>query len=120
MPGYIVDSASMVSCFHQGPGTLAPVARVTVSGSPVATVPPSGAKIPVSGCPFQVPIGTGTKPQPCVTIEWLNTSARVKVMGQALYLQSSPGPGNGLCKSADQIPQGAPAVKKLQTRVTAM
>jgi hypothetical protein len=119
MPGFVVDSASQVSCFHQAPGALVPVPRVTVSGSPVATVPPSGPKIPVSGCPFQVPIGTGTKPQPCVTIEWANVSARVTVMGQPLYLQSSPGPGNGICKSAEQIPQGAPAVKKLQTRVTA-
>jgi hypothetical protein len=85
----------------------------------VATVPPPGPKIPVTACPFQVPIGTGTKPQPCVIVEWANVSIRVTVMGQALYLQSSPGPGNGLCKSAEQIPQGAPTVKKLQTRVIA-
>jgi hypothetical protein len=41
------------------------------------------------------------------------------VMGQPLYLQAPPGPGNGVCKSAEQIPQGIPTVKKLQTRVIA-
>jgi hypothetical protein len=117
MPGFIVDSASQVSCFHQsGQGTLTPQPRVTVSGSPVATVPATGPRIPVApGCTFTV----GTKPQPCATIEWANVSARVKVMGQSLYLQSSPGPGNGLCKSAEQAPQGIPTLKKLQQRVTA-
>jgi hypothetical protein len=119
MPGFVVDSASMISCFHQAPATLAPVPRVLVSGSPVATVPPAGPKIPVTGCPFQVPVGAGTKPQPCVIVEWANVSTRVTVMGQPLYLQASPGPGNGICRSAEQFPQGIPTLKKLQSRVVA-
>jgi hypothetical protein len=121
MPGFVVDSASMISCFHQAPAPLAPVPRVLLSTSPVATVPPTGPRIPVTGCPFQVPVPGGTKPQPCVTIEWANVSTRVKVMTQPLYLQAlPPNPGNGLCKSIEPIPQGAPTLKKLQTRVFAV
>jgi hypothetical protein len=119
MPGFVVDSASMVSCFHQAPAALPPVPRVLVSLVPVATVPPAGPRIPVAGCLFQVPVPGGTKPQPCVVVEWANISMRVTVMGQPLYLQAPPGPGNGVCKSAEQIPQGIPTVKKLQTRVIA-
>lgn len=119
MPGFVLDSASMVSCFHQAPATLTPVPRVLVNMIPVATVPPTGPRIPVTGCLFQVPVPGGTKPQPCVTVEWANVSTRVTVMGQALYLQAPPGPGNGVCKSVEQIAQGVPTVKKLQTRVIA-
>jgi hypothetical protein len=120
MPGYVLDSTCGLSCFHQAPAPLTPAPRVLVSGSPVATVPPTSPKIVIPpGCPFQVPIGTGTKPQPCVTITWANPSTRVTVMGQALLLQAGPGPGNGMCQSAEQIPQGAPTFKKMQTRVLA-
>jgi hypothetical protein len=120
MPGFVVDSASLVSCFHQAPGTLTPVPRVLLSAIAVATVPPAVPMIPVAGCPFQVPVGAGTKPQPCVNIQWANISARVKVLGQPLFLQAlPPTPGNGVCQSVEQIPQGAPTLKKLQTRVFA-
>jgi hypothetical protein len=116
MPGFVVDSTSMVSCLHQGVGALTPFPRVTVSGSPVATVPPTSPRIPVlPGCIFTV----GTKPQPCVVVLWANVSARVTVLGQGLVLQASPGPGDGVCQSAEQAPQGTPTLKKLQQRVIA-
>ena len=58
----------------------------------------------VAGCPFQVPVGAGTKPQPCVKVQWPVPATRVKVDGQPVLLQTS----TGLCQSAEQIPQGPP------------
>jgi hypothetical protein len=67
----------------------------------------------VAGCPFQVPIGTGTKPQPCVKVQWTVPASRVKVNGQFVLLSTS----SGICQSAEQIPQGPPSVVSTQTRV---
>ena len=66
---------------------------------------------PVAGCPFQVPIGTGTKPQPCVKIQWTVPAARVKVNGTPVLIATS----TGMCQSAEQIPQGPPVVAGFQT-----
>lgn len=118
MPGLMLHTGATMQCTHAAPATIAPAqTRVLVSGQPVATVP---AQIAVAGCPFQIPIGTGTKPQPCVLVKWLNVSARVTIMGQPVLLQASPGPGAGICQSAEQIPQGPPVVGALQIRVTAL
>jgi hypothetical protein len=86
----------------------------------VATVPPADPQLPVAGCVFQIPFGAGTKPQPCVKVQWANISARVTVLGRPLFLQAlPPTPGNGLCVSIDPFPQWPPLLKKLQTRVFA-
>ncbi|WP_217995211.1 hypothetical protein, partial [Methylogaea oryzae] len=67
--------------------------------------------------PFQIPVGAGTKPQPCVTVKWLMPSTRFLVGGQPVALLPAPGAGPGLCQSAEQIPQGPPMVSTVQTRV---
>jgi hypothetical protein len=86
--------------------------RVRVSQQPVATMVDTST---VAGCPFQVPVPGGTKPQPCVTVQWLAPAARVTAGGQPVLLQTSP----GVCKSAEQIPQGPPTITVNQTRVLA-
>jgi hypothetical protein len=63
-----------------------------------------------------VPVGAGTKPQPCVKVQWATPATRVKVLGQPVLLQSS----SGVCQSAEQIPQGAPVIAATQTRVRGM
>jgi hypothetical protein len=118
MPGLVLHSSAKVSCFHSATATVVPAGpSVQVSGSPVTTT----STLQVAGCPFQVPIGTGTKPQPCITVSWSSVSTKVRVNGQALLLQTPPGsgPGAGICKTGEQIPQGAPQVQQMQTRVTA-
>jgi hypothetical protein len=75
---------------------------------PVATMADA---YPVAGCVFTV----GTKPQPCVTVQWLVLAARVRVMGQPVINQTSV----GSCQSAEQIPQGPPSLLAAQTRVIA-
>jgi hypothetical protein len=118
MPGLMLHSNFGMQCTHQVPCMTAPVqTRVLVSGQPVAIAANIINVAP--GCPFQVPVGAGTKPQPCVTVKWGNLSARVAVMGQPVLVQATPGPGAGVCQSAEQIPQGPPVVSAMQTRVIA-
>lgn len=100
-----------VACPHLGQATDAsPNLRVKVSGMFVATM---ADQFTVAGCPFQVPIGTGTKPQPCVRIQWAKPALRVRVNGSPALLQSS----KGTCLSVEQIPQGPPTAVATQIRV---
>ena len=120
MPGFLMHVNAVMTCFHQvGVATIPPTQpRVLVNGQPVATVaPPPTPLATVAGCPFQVPVPGGTKPQPCVTIEWAMPSTRFLVNGLPAALIPAPGVGPGICKSAEQIPQGAPTVKVVQPRV---
>lgn len=108
-----------MQCTHQAPATTTPTQpRVTVSAQPVATM---ANQIVVAGCPFQIPVGAGTKPQPCVKVQWSMPSARIAVAGQPVMLQTPPGPGvgAGVCQSVEQIPQGPPTVGTIQVRVIA-
>lgn len=115
MPGLLLHVGAVVQCTHAAPATIAPSQpRVLVSGQPVANIT---AVTSVAGCPFQIPVGAGTKPQPCVLVKWLMPSARFLVNGQPAALTPSPGPAPGLCQSAEQIPQGPPIVSTVQVRV---
>jgi hypothetical protein len=79
--------------------------RVKVSGQAVATLSDT---FTVAGCPFTV----ASKAQPCTTVQFLSPATRVKVMGQAAILKTSA----GVCKSAEQAPQGKPSITVTQTR----
>jgi hypothetical protein len=117
MPGLLVHVGIVMQCTHAAPVTTAPSQpRVLVGGQPVATV---NSLLTVAGCPFQIPVGAGTKPQPCVKVQWLMQSTRVLVAGTPALLQVGPGSGAGICQSVEQIPQGPPMVSSMQTRVTA-
>lgn len=109
--GSLLHVGATVLCSHGGQATPVPTnSRVLVGGQPVTVLPDTYT---VAGCPFQIPIGTGTKPQPCVKVQWLVPATRVLVGGQPALLQTSL----GMCQSAEQIPQGAPSVAYAQTRV---
>jgi len=115
MPGFLMHVGAVVMCTHAGPATVAPSQpRVLVSGQPIATM---ASLITVAGCPFQIPVPGGTKPQPCVLVKWLMPSTRFLVSGQPAMLIPAPGTGPGLCQSAEQIPQGPPNVSVVQARV---
>lgn len=112
MPGFLVHVGATGNCPHMGQATFTTTnTRVLVSSQPVVTVTDM---FTIAGCPFQIPIGTGTKPQPCVTGRWLTPAARVLVNGQPAILQTS----SGICQSAEQIPQGPPTITMTQTRVS--
>jgi hypothetical protein len=114
MPGFLLHVSATVNCPHGGQASIVSAnQRVKVNGMAVALV---NDVTTVASCPFQVPIGTGTKPQPCVKVQWTVPATRVKVMTQFVLLQTS----SGLCQSAEQIPQGPPIVAMTQTRVKGM
>ena len=118
MPGLVMHFSMGCQCSHAASATVAPgQSRVFVNSQPAATM---AGNIAIAGCPFQVPVGAGTKPQPCVTVRWTMPSARVRILGQPLMLVPAPGPGPGICLSAEQIPAGPPVVTAVQTRVFAL
>jgi hypothetical protein len=68
----------------------------------------------VAGCPFQIPIGAGTKPSPCMTVKWVMTDMRTTVNGTPTLSKSSV----GICQTAEQIPQGPVVISQTQTKVS--
>jgi hypothetical protein len=84
--------------------------RVKVNGSAVLTVSDMGS---VSGCPFQIPVGVGTKPMPCVTAMWVKPDVRVRAGGQPVVSSDSVALGF----SAEQAPLGPVQAIATQSRV---
>ncbi|MFB6608715.1 hypothetical protein ACFCVO_00195 [Agromyces sp. NPDC056379] len=110
MPGPILHAQATASCPHGGRLTIVPSgSRVLADGSPIAILTDQGQ---VVGCAFAV----GTKPQPCVSTQWLAGATRVTSMGTPVLIN----PPAALCLSADQIPGGPPVITATQTRVVAM
>jgi hypothetical protein len=113
MPGPVLHVNAGVTCTHAGPVTaVSSNTRVLVNGMPAVTIADT---FTVAGCPFQVPAPSGTKPQPCVRIQWTVPAARVQVNAQPVLVQTS----TGVCLSVEQIPQGPPIVAAVQPRVIA-
>jgi hypothetical protein len=109
----IIDTAATIMCPHGGQVSIVSSnTRVKVGGAFATTISDT---FTVSGCPFQVPVGAGTKPQPCIKLQWTVPATRVRVNGQFVLLQTS----TGLSLSAEQIPQGPPSVVLTQMRVKA-
>ena len=99
-------------CPHGGTvSAISSNTRVMVGGQPVTTMSDT---FTIAGCPFQIPVGAGTKPQPCIKIQWVVPAARVMVNGQPALIQTS----TGLCLSAEQIPQGPPSIVVTQLRAS--
>ena len=104
----ILTTASTLQCPHAGSVTLSTSNSIaTAENAPMLLVTDMHT---VSGCPFQVPAGPTTKPQPCVTVRWLVGATQTKVNGTPVLLETSV----GLCLSAEQIPQGPPSVVNVQ------
>ncbi|HNP70372.1 MAG TPA: hypothetical protein PLO33_00665 [Kouleothrix sp.] len=116
MPGFLLHIGAGVQCFH-GAAASAATSNVRVFVGPLAAVTVADLWN-VAGCPFQIPVPPGTKPQPCVSLRWA-PATRVLINGQPAVVQV-PGPGQGICLPIEQIPQGAPVVSALQGRVFAM
>jgi hypothetical protein len=111
MPAELVQVGATIQCPHGGQATIAPAGqRVKAGGAPLAVMSDTTT---VAGCPFQVPAGPTTKPQPCIKVQWLVPATRVRIGGQFALLKTS----KGLCQSAEQIPQGPPSVQMTQLRV---
>lgn len=105
MPGPILHLGATVLCAHGGQAAPpAPVARVLVSGQPVATI---AVPYVIVGCPV-VPPAVG----PCATGQWVVGATRVLALGQPVAIQT----GVAAC-----VPTGTPLLPVVvQPRVTAM
>jgi hypothetical protein len=111
VPGPLIQALATGTCPHAA-GQLAfktTNTRVLLDGRPALT---TADVVQIAGCPFQVPVGAGTKPQPCVTARPL-AAPRVLIGGTPAVVNQ---PGSAICQSAEQIPQG-PASIVSQTRV---
>ena len=113
MPGFILTTTSMVMCMHGGQAILTTSnTQIMIDGAPALLESDVHA---VAGCPFQIPIGTGTKPSPCVRIEWVGGATQMKVNGVGVLVTSSV----GLCSSPEGAPQGVANIVSTQTKSTA-
>jgi hypothetical protein len=118
MAGFLLHVGAAVQCFHKASATVSPGSpKVLVGGQAVAS---TQSKVTVAGCPFQVPAPSGTKPQPCVSVQWGTVATKVQVDGKPALLGPAPGVVAGICQSAEQIPQGAPSITSMQSKVSGM
>lgn len=111
MAAPLLTVASALMCPHGGSVTIASTnTRATAGGVPLALA--TDAYV-IAGCPFQIPVGVGMVPHPCVAVQWLKTGLRTSVNGVPTVGLDSV----GLCLAADQIPQGPVVIAQAQPRV---
>ncbi len=88
MPGPVLTADTVLTCSYSAP--VSPVTtntRVLVAGTPVLVLTDA---FPVAGCPFQVLVGTGTKPQPCVRVQWRSCGDLLNGRGRGLCRVPTP------------------------------
>ena len=108
--GRILTSATSMSCPHGGTVTPSATAIATIDGSPGLLVSDSCT---ISGCSFQIPVGAGTKPSPCVRVQW-SAPASFCRSGAPLLTTDSV----GTCLSAENVPQGTVSISSNQGKVS--
>jgi len=113
MPGNILTISSTVLCMHGGSAILT-TANSRVMADNVPALLESDVHS-VAGCPFQIPVGVGTKPSPCIRIEWSGGSTQVQVNGVGVLLQSSI----GKCFSPEGAMQGIASIVNTQLKASA-
>ena len=110
MPGHVLTTTSTVKCTHTGSAILTTAnAKVMVDNAYALLESDIHS---VAGCPFQIPIGTGTKPSPCIRIEWSGGSQQLKVNETGVLVRSSV----GKCYSAEGAMQGVAIIANTQTK----
>lgn len=103
----LLTTASALQCPHGGSVTIASTNTKVSAGAPLAL---ASDTFTIAGCPFQIPVGTGTVPHPCVKVQWVKTNAKATVGGTPTLSQDS----QGLCLAADQVPQGPVSIVTTQ------
>jgi hypothetical protein len=112
MSGNSLTTAATLQCPHGGTVQIISTnTRATAGGAPLALATDT---FTIAGCPFQIPVGTGTVPSPCVRVQWTVTDLRNAVGGAPTLSFSSV----GLCLAATQVPQGPVVIAATQSRVS--
>src|SRR5881392_2522329 len=113
MPGNILNVSSTVMCMHGGSAILT-TANSKVMADNVPALLESDIHS-VAGCPFQIPVGAGTKPSPCMRIEWSAGAAKMSVNGIPVLVRSSI----GKCYSPEGAMQGIASIVNTQIKINA-
>jgi hypothetical protein len=110
--GQILTAADIMMCPHGGQVSIAAVQGSTSAG---ALIVRPGDVFSVAGCPLNV----SGAPHPCVIVEWQSPSTRVKAgdRGAADFVLTTA--SVGMCKAADQAPQGTVMIQKTQLKASA-
>lgn len=112
MPGFALTTASSLTCPHGGTVAIVSAnAHIAAAGVPLALATDT---FTISGCPFQIPVGVGTVPSPCIRVQWMVTDLASGVAGAATLSTSSV----GLCLAATQAPQGPVVIGATQSLVS--
>jgi hypothetical protein len=109
MPGKVLTTGSQVKCPHGGSATLS---TANAKASPASGKALLESDIhTVAGCAFTI----GTKPSPCIRIQWSAGAAKLKATGTPVLVESSV----GMCYSAEGAPQGTALVVQADAKVSA-
>ena len=113
MPGNVLNIASTVLCMHGGSAILTTSnSKLMVDNVPALLESDVHS---VAGYPFQIPVGPGTKPSPCIRIEWSLGAMQMQVNGVGVLLQSSI----GKCYSPEGALQGVANIVNTQMKISA-
>jgi hypothetical protein len=111
MAASLLTTASALQCPHGGSVAIVSSNTKAMAGAPLVI---AADVFTISGCPFQIPIGTGTVPHPCVMVQWTKPNVKTLVNGQPTLALDSV----GLCLAADQAPQGPVSVVQTQAKAS--
>jgi len=74
MAGGVLTITSTLMCPHGGSVQIISAnTRVRIASTPAAL---ATDQFLIVGCPFQIPVGVGTIPSPCLTVQWLASDLR--------------------------------------------
>ena len=107
----LLTTASSLQCPHGGTVSIVSANVRVQAGAALAL---ASDTFTIAGCPFQIPVGAGTVPHPCMTVQWTKPNVRTTVNGTPTLAQDSV----GLCLAADQVPQGPVSVAQAQPQVS--
>jgi hypothetical protein len=110
MPAPVLNVAAQIMCPHGGQAVLTTTnTHLMAGGAPALTMADVHM---IAGCPFVIVL----KPSPCLRIQWVTGSTRLKVNGVPVLTLASV----GLCLSPEQAPQGPAIISSPgQTRLMA-
>ncbi|KAF0813717.1 hypothetical protein IGB42_02070 [Andreprevotia sp. IGB-42] len=107
----LLTTASSLQCPHGGTVSIVSANVKTKAGAALALATDT---FTIAGCPFQIPVGTGTVPSPCVSVRWVVTNMRTKVDGTPTLSKTS----SGVCLAATQAPQGPVSIVQTQPKAS--
>jgi hypothetical protein len=102
-----LTTASTLQCPHGGTVSIVSSNTKVQAGAALAL---ANDTFTISGCPWQIVVGPGSVPHPCVKVQWTMTNKKTTVNGSPTLSQDS----TGLCLAADQVPQGPVSVVQTQ------